>query len=188
MQSNSYGIKTSNDPKSFKYESFDLSSDYSISIRGISLTSHQSTRIMIIPSYGITAYQHYSDVVLQSRDTSLLRCKITCLLGLFLCLTRIVCFISSTNDCIVTCRALLFLYCWRVRLFRFFLASDDCCWVIIADESNCEGAWFELNKLDYCEADENNLDLNSTIIALISSLKLFIIAYRAFIVTGVLAI
>ena len=52
--------------------------------------------------------------------------------------------------------------------------------------------WFKLNKLDsYCEVDENNLDLNSTIllfilffIALISSLKLFIIAYKVLIVTN----
>ena len=52
-------------------------------------------------------------------------------------------------------------------------------------------AWFELDGLDYCGVDENDLDLDSTIllfilsfIALISSLKLFIIAYRALIVTG----
>ena len=52
--------------------------------------------------------------------------------------------------------------------------------------------WFELNELNsYCEAGENGLDLNSVIllfilffIALILSLKLFIIAYRALIVTG----
>ena len=45
--------------------------------------------------------------------------------------------------------------------------------------------WFELDRLDscYCEAGENNLDLDSAIIALISSLKLFIIACRALIVT-----
>ena len=45
-------------------------------------------------------------------------------------------------------------------------------------------AWFELDELDCCGAGEDNLDLDSTIIALISSLKLFIIAYRTFIVTG----
>ena len=44
--------------------------------------------------------------------------------------------------------------------------------------------WFELNRLDYYEVDKNNLDLNSVIIALISSLKLFIIAYKASIVTS----
>ena len=63
----------------------------------------------------------------------------------------------------------------------------------VADESNCEGAcdvdeiaWFELGGLDSCccGAGENNLDLDSTIIALILSLKLFIIAYRALIVTN----
>ena len=127
--------------------------------------------------------------MLQSRDISLLRCNIKCLLDLFLCLTRIVYFISLTDDYIVTCKALLFLYCWRVRSFRFFLASDDYCWVTIVDESNCEGTCDvdELNSC-YCGVGEDNLDLNSTIIALISSLKLFIIAYRAFIVTNISAI
>ena len=55
MQSNSCGIKTSNNLKSFKYESSDLSSDYSISIRDIPLTSHRSSTI-IISFYEITAY------------------------------------------------------------------------------------------------------------------------------------
>ena len=53
--------------------------------------------------------------------------------------------------------------------------------------------WFELNKLNsyYYEVDKNNLDLDSAIllfilfsIALILSLKLFIIAYRVPIVTN----
>ena len=63
----------------------------------------------------------------------------------------------------------------------------------VAGESNCEGAcgvgeiaWLKLDGLDSCccGAGENNLDLDSAIIALISSLKLFIIACKAFIVTG----
>ena len=137
MQSNDCGIKTSNDLKSFKYGPSDLCCDYSISIRGISLTSHQSIKIIIISFHGMTAYQHHSDVMLQSHAISLMRCNITCLPGLFLCLTRIVCFTSLTDGCIVTCRALLFLYCWRLRSFRFFLASDDYCWVTIADKSDC---------------------------------------------------
>ena len=61
----------------------------------------------------------------------------------------------------------------------------------IADKSNCEET-YGVDELDSCccEAGENNLDLDSTIllfilfiIALISSLKLFIIAYRTLIVT-----
>ena len=137
MQPNDCGIKTSNNPKSFKYNPFDLYYNHSMSIRGISLTPHQSIRTIIISSYGMTAYQHHSDVVLQSHTISLMRCNTTCLPDLFPCLTRIVCFISLTDGCIVTCRTLLFLYCWRVRSFRFFLASDDYCWVTVADESNC---------------------------------------------------
>ena len=136
MQSNSCGIKTSNDLKSFKYGSFDLSSDHPISIRGISLTSYHNS-IIIISSHEMTAYQHHNNVVLQSQDISLMRCNITCLSDLFLCLTRIVCFTSLTDGYIVTCRALL-LYCWRVRLFRFFLAGEfDCCWVIVEGGSDC---------------------------------------------------
>ena len=120
---NDCGTKTSNDFNSFKYGSFDLSSDYSISIRDISLTPHQSTRIMVISFYEMTTCQHHSDVVLQSHAISLMRSETMCSLG-FVCL---VCFTSLTDDCIVTCRALL-LYCWRVRLFRFFLAGEfDCC-------------------------------------------------------------
>ena len=127
MQSNSCEIKSSNDPKSFKYGSFDLYCDHPISIRGISFAPHRSS-IMIIPSHGMTAYQHHSDVVLQFQGISLMGCNTTCLPGLFSCLTRIVCSTSLTNGCIVTCRDLLFLYCWRVRLFRFFLAGEfDCC-------------------------------------------------------------
>ena len=122
---NNCGTKTSNDFNSFKYESSDLCYDHSMPIRDISLTSHQSTKIMIISSHGITICQHHSDVVLQFHTTSLMRCNTTCLLGLFLCLTRIVCSTSLTDDCIVTCRALLFLYCWRVRLFRFFCLTDE---------------------------------------------------------------
>ena len=114
-------IKTSNNFNSFKYESFDLCCDYSISIRDISLTSHQS--IIIISFHEITAYQYHSDVVLQFQDISLMRCNITCLSDLFSCLTRIVCFTSLTNEYIVTYRVLL-LYCWRVRLFHFFLTDE----------------------------------------------------------------
>ena len=94
-------------------------------------------------------------------------------------------FISFTDDCIVTCR-IFRLYYWRVRLFRFCLTDKfDCYWVIVADKSNCEGA------CDVGEIAENNLNLDSAIllfilffIALILSLKLFIIAYRVLIVTG----
>ena len=68
--------------------------------------------------------------------------------------------------------------------------------MIIVDKSNYEGT-YDVDKLNsyYCEVDKNNLDLNSVIllfilfsIALILSLKLFIIAYRTFIVTSILAI
>ena len=112
--------------------------DYSMSIRGISLTSHQSARTMVILSHEMITYQHHSDVVLQSQGISLMRCNITCSLGFF-CLDWIVCFISLTDGCIVTCRALLFLYCWRVRSFRFFcLAVEfDCCWVTAGGVSDC---------------------------------------------------
>ena len=139
MQPNSCGTKTSDGSKSFKYGPSDLSSDYPMPMRGIPPAPHRSST-MIIPFHGMTTCQHHSDVVLQSRDTSLMRCNTTCLLGLFPCLTRTVCFISFTNDCIVTCKALLFLYYWRVRSFRFFLASDDCCCVAVAGESDCGGA------------------------------------------------
>ena len=54
----------------------------------------------------------------------------------------------------------------------------------VAGESDCGGAWFELGGLGCCGAGEDDLDLDSAIIALISSLKLFIIACRAPIVTG----
>ena len=134
MQSNSCGIKTSNGPKSFKYGLSDLSSDYSIPIRDIPLTSHRSST-MIISFHGMTAYQHH-DVVLQSQAISLMRSLD------FVCL---VCFTSLTDNCTVTCRVFFRLYCWRVRSFRFFLASDDYCWVTVAGESNCEGA---------CEVDD----------------------------------
>ena len=105
--------------------------DHPMPMRGISLASHRSS-IMIISFHGMTAYQHHN-VVLQSQPhgTDLMRCNTTCSLYLFPCLTRIVCSTSLTDDCIVTCRALLFLYCWRVRSFRFFCLTV---------ESNCEGA------------------------------------------------
>ena len=186
---NSCGIKTSNGPKSFKYGPSDLSSDHPMPIRGIPLTPHQSTRTMVIPSHGMTAYQHHSDVVLQSQGTSLMRCNTTCLPGLFPCLTRTVCSISLTDGCTVTCRAFFRLYCWRVRSFRFFLASDGYCWVTVAGESNCGGA------CDVGGIAEDGLALDSVIllfilsfIALISSLKLFTIACRAFIVTDIPAV
>ena len=63
MQSNSCGIKTLDDFKSFKYKSFDLSSDYSIPMRDIPFASHRSS-IIVILFYEITTNQHYSDVVL----------------------------------------------------------------------------------------------------------------------------
>ena len=183
-----YWIKTSDDFNSFKYESSDLCCDYSMPIRGIPLTPHQSTRIIIISSHEMTACQHHSNVVLQSHDTSLIRYNTTCLLGLFSCLTRIVCFISLIDGYIITCRVLLFLYCWRVRSFRFFCLAVkfNCCWV----------TWFELDGLDSCcGVGEDSLDLDSAIllfilffIALILSLKLFIIACRALIVTNILAV
>ena len=138
-----YWTRTSNNSNSFKYRPSDLCCDHPMPIRGIPLTPHQST--MIIPSHKITAYQHHSDVVLQSQDISLMRCNTTCLPDLFPCLTRTVCSTSLTNECTVTCRALL-LYCWRVRLFRFFLADEfDCYWVIVEGESNCEV--YEVNDL-----------------------------------------
>ena len=184
MQPNSCGTKTSDDSKSFKYGPSDLLSDHPMPMRGIPFAPHRSNT-MVIPSHRITTCQHHSDVVLQSHSISLMRFNLTCSLDFFPCLTRTVCFTSLTNDCIVTCRAFFRLYCWRVRSFRFFLASDDYYWVTIADESNCEEAC-GVGELDSCccEAVENNLDLNSIIIALISSLKLFIIACRAPIVTN----
>ena len=108
--------RTSNDFNSFKYGPSDLCCDHPISIRGIPLTPHQSTRIMVIPSHEMATCQHHSDVVLQFQphDTSLLRCNTTCLPGLFPCLTRIVCFTSLTDGCIVTCRTFFRLYCLRV--------------------------------------------------------------------------
>ena len=133
MQSNSCEIKTSNGPKSFKYGPFDLSSDHPMPIRGISLTSHRSsTIIMVISFHRITAYQHHN-VVLQSHGTSLMRCKTIYSLG-FVCP---VCFTSLTDGYTVTCRVFFRLYCWRVRSFRFFLASDDYCWVTVEGGSNC---------------------------------------------------
>ena len=54
--------------------------------------------------------------------------------------------------------------------------------MIIADKSNCGEA------CDINEIAENNLALDSTIITLISSLKLFIIACRTLIVTDVFVI
>ena len=134
---NGCGTKTSDGSNSFKYGPSDLCCDHSMPIRGISLTPHQSTRIMIISSHGMTTCQHYSDVVLQSHAISLMRSETMCFLG-FVCP---VCSISLTDDCIVTCRAFFRLYCWRVRSFRFFLASDDCCWVTIAGESDCGEAY-----------------------------------------------
>ena len=154
-----------------------------MSIRGIPSASHRSS-IVVISFHGITANQHHSDVVLQSQGISLMRCNITCSPGFF-CLDWIVCFISFTNGCIVTCRVFFRLYCWRVRSFRFFLASDGCYWVTVADKSNCEGA------CGVGEIAENGLALDSAIllfilffIALISSLKLFIIACKTLIVTN----
>ena len=132
IQPNSCGIKTSNDPKSFKYGPSDLSSDHPIPIRGIPLTPHQSTRTMIIPSHRMTAYQHHN-VVLQSQATSLMRSETMCSLDFVF-----VCFTSLTNDCTVTCRAFFRLYCWRVRLFRFCLTDEfDYCWVIVEGEFDC---------------------------------------------------
>ena len=58
----------------------------------------------------------------------------------------------------------------------------------VADESDCEGAC-DVGGLDSCcGVGEDNLDLNSAIMALISSLKLSIIACRAPIVTDIPAI
>ena len=134
---NDCGIKTSDDFNSFKYGSFDLCCDYSISIRDISLTLHRSS-IIVISSYEMIVNQHHSDVVLQSQGISLMRCNITCSLDFF-CSDWIVCFISFTNDYIVTCKTLL-LYYWRVRLFRFYLTGEfDYYWVIVVGESNYEG-------------------------------------------------
>ena len=190
MQSNSCEIKTSNNPKSFKYESFDLLSDYSISIRGISLASHRSSTI-IISSHGITAYQHH-DVVLQSQPHGIdsMRCNITCSLCLFPCSTRTVCSTSLTNGCTVTCRVFFRLYCWRVRLFCFCLTGEfDCYWVTVEGGSNCGGGGVN----DLIDGDGLALNIPSSlvvslfVIAYISRLKLFIIACRALIVTGVSA-
>ena len=113
-----------------------------------------------------------------------MRFETICSLDLFLCLTRIVCFTSLTDGCIVTCKIFFRLYCWRVRSFRFFCLTIEFnyCWVIIADKSNCGEA------CDINEIAENNLALDSTIITLISSLKLFIIACRTLIVTDVFVI
>ena len=160
---NNYGTKTSNNFNSFKYKSFDLYCNYSIPIRGILLTLHQSTRTVILQSY----------------NTSLMRYNITCLLDLFSCLTRIVCFTSLINDYIVTCRVLLFLYCWRVRSFRFFYLTIkfNYYWVTIEDVSNCEGD--EVNDLidnDNFNSNLSSLVINLFIIIFISRLKLFIIA------------
>ena len=122
---NGCGTKTSDGSNSFKYGPSDLCCDHPMPIRGIPLTPHRSS-IIVIPSHGMTANQHHSDVVLQSQGTSLMRCNTTCSPGLF-CSDWIVCFISFTDGCTVTCRALL-LYCWRVRSFRFCLAGEfDCC-------------------------------------------------------------
>ena len=183
-------IKTSNDSNSFKYEPSDLCCDHPMPIRGISLTPHQSTRIMVISSHGMTACQHHSDVVLQSHGTSLMRFETMCSLGCFVCST------SLTDGYIVTCRAFFRLYCWRVRSFRFYLTDEfDCCWVTAEGVSNCGEAcgvgeiadwvtWFELGELDCCEAGEDGLalDLPSSlvislfVIACISRLKSSIIA------------
>ena len=184
---NGCGTKTSDDSNSFKYGSSDLCCDHPMPIRGIPLTPHQSTRTMIIPSHGMTTCQHHSDVVLQSHATSLMRSETMCSLG-FVCP---VCSTSLTDGCTVTCRVFFRLYCWRVRSFRFFLASDGCCWVTVAGESDCGGACGVGGLDSCCGAGEDGLDLDSAIllfilssIALISSLKLFIIACRAPIVTG----
>ena len=142
---NNCGTKTSDGFNSFKYGPSDLCCDHSMPRRDIPLALHRSST-MIISSHGITAYQHHdccsdvcSDVALLSHDTDLMRCNITCSLGFF-CWVWIVCFTSLTDGCTVTCRAFFRLYCWRVRSFRFFLASDDYYWVTVADESNCGGA------------------------------------------------
>ena len=191
MQPNSCGARTSNGSKSFKYGPSDLCCDHPMPMRGIPLAPHQS--IMVIPSHEMTACQHHdscndvcSDVALPSHGTSLMRCSTACLPG-----SRSVCSTSLTDDCIVT-RVALLLYCLRVRSFRFFLAGElDWCWVTVADGSNCAGG---VDDLTASGVDEDGLDLNSAILlfisfissfmALISSLKLSIIACSAPIVTG----
>ena len=212
----SCGTKTSDDSNSFKYGPSDLCCGHPMPIRGIPLTPHRSS-IMVIPSHGMTAYQHHSDVVLQSHATSLMRCNTTCLPGLFPCLTRTVCSISLTDGCTVTCRAFFRLYCWRVRSFRFFLASDGCCWVTVEGGSDC-GA-YGVDALTASEVDvticwvtvagesdcggacgvggiaedglalfPSSLVVSLFVIACISRLKSSIIAWTAFIVTGVSAV
>ena len=185
-------IKTSDDSNSFKYGPSDLCCDYPMPIRGIPLTPHQSTRIIVIPSHEMTTCQHHSDVVLQSHATSLMRSETICSLD-FVCP---VCSTSLTNSCTVTCRAFFRLYCWRVRSFRFFLASDDCCWVTVADKSDCGDGVDDLiaSGVDVIAEDGLALDTPSSlivslfVIACISRSKLSIIAWTAFIVTGVSAI
>ena len=132
---NGCGTKTSNGFKSFKYGPSDLSSDHPMPMRGIPLTPHQSTRTIIIPSHEMTACQHHSDVVLQSHGISLMRSETMCSLG-FVCF---VCTTSLTNGYTVTCRALLFLYCWRVRSFRFFCLAIEFnyCWVTTEGVFDC---------------------------------------------------
>ena len=218
MQLNNCGIRTSDDFNSFKYGPFDVTEPYNhpMSIRGIPLALYQSTMTIAIPFHWMAICQHTdscndvcSDVALQSHGTCLMRCSTTCLPGFFCSVRRTecstsltVCSISLTDDCIVT-RVALLLYCWRVRSFRFFLTGEfDCCWVITEGGVDCGACGVDGTACWVDEIDDDGLDLTAItlsslvlslsiiafISALISSLKLFIIACRAAIVTGISAV
>ena len=156
---------------------------------------------MIIPSHEMTACQHHSDVVLQSHGTSLMRYNTTCLPGSRLvCFTSLtVCFISLTDNCIVTRVAFFRLYYWRVRLFRFFLAGEfDCYWVTAEGGSDCGGGVNDLIVGGVDEIDNDDLNLTAvTLSSLVLSLSIIafiwlvssvIITCSAFIVTGALVV
>ena len=180
-----------------------FSSDHPMSIRGISFAPHRSSTI-IIPSHGMTVYQHHdsynnvcSDVALPSYDTDLMRCSITCSLdSRSVCSTSLtVCFISCYT---VTRIAFFRLYCWRVFWLRFFLAGEfDYCWVTVEGGSNCGACGVgEIDKDDLALDTSSSLAVNLFVIARISRLKsfimlfimLFIIAYTASIVINISAV
>ena len=173
-----------------------FSSDYPIPIRGIPLAPHHSIITIAIPFHWMAVCQHHSNVVLQSHGTCLMRCNITCLSGFF-CSVWIVC---STSCCTVTRIVFFRLYCWRVRLFRFFFWCESC-WVTIGGGSNNLTAsgvgvticWVaEIGKNNLALDTSSSLVINLFFIACISrlslSIMLFIIACTTSIVTNVSAI
>ena len=127
---------SSDDYNSFEYGPSDVAEpyDHPMSMRGNPLALYSSTMTIAISFHWMAVCQHH-DVVALSYGTDSMRSNITCSLD-----SRLVCFtcliVCSISCCIVTRIAFFRLYCWRVRLFRFFFWCEIC-GVTAGGGSNC---------------------------------------------------